>query len=105
MNEVEEMPRDRDAAKVRRTARRNSSYQRNPSSRLPSRLRAFAVSSLLIVAIAGCHDIGTGGTGELVVPQHTLHDIQTIEPSQFATTPPTTAPSTLPTTRATTRPM
>ena len=57
-----------------------------------------------VLALAGCNNIGTGGTGEMVVPESTLREIKTVEPAEFASTPPTTAPSTLPTTRATTRP-
>src|SRR5439155_22447176 len=42
---------------------------------------------------------------ELVVAEDKLRTITAVEPSAFATTPPTTAPSTLPTTRATTQPL
>src|SRR5439155_3530936 len=96
--------RDREGAKARRKTRRLFFLKENHFARA-SRLRLFAVSSLLLAGTIGCHDIGTGGNGELVVPQHTLREIDSVEPSQFAATQPTTAPSTLPTTRASTRPM
>jgi outer membrane protein TolC len=53
----------------------------------------------------GCKDIGRGGTGEMVVPEDVLREIKTVEPENFATTPPTTAPSTMPSTRASTQPL
>jgi outer membrane protein TolC len=73
-------------------------------------------TALLIVALAlaaclfaGCRDAGIGGTGEIVVSRERLHDIEAINPSDYATAPPpTTVPSTLPTlpsTRSTTQPL
>ena len=61
--------------------------------------RPLAMVLLLMLSAAGCKDIGKGGTGEMVVPESELRDIKTVEPEQFATTPPTTAPTTMPTTR------
>ncbi|MEO6436316.1 MAG: hypothetical protein ABIP55_11240, partial [Tepidisphaeraceae bacterium] len=52
-----------------------------------------------------CRDIGRGGTGEMVVPESTLREIDAIDPSIYVTTPPSTQPSTLPSTRATSRPL
>src|ERR1700760_433435 len=98
-----------EGAKARSRTPRNSNLRfqiPDISSRLSLRLRALAVSSLLILATApGCKDIGRGGTGEMVVPEDVLREIKTVEPENFATTPPTTAPSTMPTTRATTQPL
>jgi outer membrane protein TolC len=67
----------------------------------------LAILCFVIVAgslAGGCKNIGTGGTGEMVVPESTLRDITTVDPAEFATTAPTTAPSTLPSTRASTQP-
>src|SRR5688572_9014912 len=44
-------------------------------------------------------DIGRGGTGELVVAQPVLREVESVDPTQFATSQPTTVPSTLPATR------
>src|SRR5205814_2680669 len=96
--------RDREGAKARRKREGRTFYMKCFSFAPSLRLCAFAVSSLVLVGGAGCRDIGKGGTGEMVVPESTFRDIKTVEPSEFASTPPTTAPSTLPTTRATTQP-
>src|SRR5438552_2875345 len=96
--------RDREGAKTPRK-REGMLFQNRISFASSLRLRVFAVSLLLVVASAGCKDIGQGGTGEMVVPESELREIKTVEPEQFATTPPTTAPSTMPTTRASTQPL
>ena len=61
----------------------------------------FGVVVALLLAIVGCEDqLGTGGTGELVVPRSTLHQVQSLDIRQsIATTLPTTAPSTQPATQ------
>jgi outer membrane protein TolC len=65
----------------------------------PKLLRASALLISMLLC-AGCRDIGRGGTGELVIPQQVLRQVEAVDPSQFATTAPTTAPTTLPSTRA-----
>ena len=52
---------------------------------------------LMCLATAGCDgSFGTGGTGEMVVPQQTLRQIGNTEMEAIATTQPTTMPATLP---------
>jgi len=63
-------------------------------------LRVFLIAGVF-VAIAGCEDqLGTGGTGELVVPRKTLHQVEPLDLGRsIAQTLPTTAPSTRPATQ------
>jgi outer membrane protein TolC len=51
---------------------------------------------LVLLALAGCADYGEGGTGELVIPQQKLHDIEHIDMAARATTAPATLPTTEP---------
>lgn len=55
--------------------------------------------ALCMLSSAGCKDFGAGGTGELVVPQARLREIEPMDLTQVATTQPTTEPSTQPATR------
>lgn len=56
---------------------------------------------LIPLACGSCgRDIGRGGTGELVVAQAVLREVESIDPRQFAASQPATVPATLPTTRA-----
>jgi outer membrane protein TolC len=67
-----------------------------------NRFLAVAIFALtLVLAFVGCQrDIGRGGTGELVVARAVLREVESVTPSEFATSQPATVPSTLPTTRA-----
>src|SRR5947209_4411426 len=61
----------------------------------------FSCSSILF--LAGCFEsAGTGGTGEIVVPQQRLHDAQPFDPSRFAA--PASQPAAQPTSQPTTAP-
>src|SRR3954453_15095897 len=60
------------------------------------------------VIFSGCQqNFGTGGTGELVVPHATLHDVKPFDIASSATTQASTEPTTRPmqTPGATTRPL
>lgn len=66
----------------------------------------FHPSSFLLLPflLTGCQNFGTGGTGELVIPQREFKQIDQLDLSQsIATTRPTTEPSTQPA-AATTQP-
>ncbi len=64
---------------------------------------ATAVACAFAAATMSCRDIGKGGTGEMVVPEDHLRNIDSVAPSDIGKQfdqPPTT----LPTTRSTTQP-
>lgn len=68
--------------------------------------RAIGVCGMIIGCMfaTSCRDIGTGGTGEVVVPKKTLREIQATPPEELGKVP-ATAPSTRPSTRAATGPV
>src|SRR5256885_13651832 len=69
-------------------------------------LRASALAVACVFAIIffnGCN-IGTGGTGDLVIPRKQLHQVAAVQPSDLGTEP-TQPVSTLPSTRPTTAPL
>ncbi len=67
-------------------------------------MNKFIAMGLMLLAL-GCRDIGRGGTGELVIPQRTLREIEATEPHDFAASQPATAPSTQPSTRPSSQPV
>src|SRR4051812_21260192 len=56
----------------------------------------YLCSSAVSLLFCGCQDFGTGGTGEMVVPQQTLRRIDPLDERGLATTRATTEPSTRP---------
>src|SRR3954468_13103328 len=68
----------------------------------------LCVSVVLCIcfSVIGCRNFGTGGTGELVVRQRVLREIDAVEISQFAVPAPplATQPSTQALTQPSTRP-
>ena len=101
-------PKGRLGRKVRAAPEGRQECLPHPSEclrRLPECLRhpsvlhsAFCILlSAFLLLLPGCfNSAGIGGTGEIVVPQTTLHDVQTIDPQKFATSQPTTRPTTAP---------
>src|SRR5215213_7686526 len=89
---------EREGAKVRGSREVKIDFSLVLPSRPSSPLRAFAFASfLLLAATTGCHDIGRGGTGEMVVPPRELRQIGSTTPDDFGRVspiPPTTLPST-----------
>jgi outer membrane protein TolC len=78
-------------------------------ARLSVRLRsilnlqfALGIFQCIFLAIPGCQDrLGTGGTGELVVPPAVLHQVEPLDLSRsIATTAPATRPTTAPAVQA-----
>jgi outer membrane protein TolC len=62
-----------------------------------NKLLVVSAFTAIFVALPGCKDdFGAGSTGELVVPQHKLHDVEHIEMDRYATTRPATLPTSLP---------
>src|SRR5688500_16449074 len=73
------------------------------------RLRVISAVAALVFAIAfagGCRNFGAGGTGELVVRERVLREIDTVDVSQYAVPAPpmTTQATTSPLTRPSTHP-
>lgn len=68
-------------------------------------LSVFSVCSV-VVFLGGCRDFGTGGTGEWVVRQRVLREIEAVDVAEYAIPAPplATQPTTTALTRPTTRP-
>jgi len=74
----------------------NKSPRRDTSRDSHRPVIALLLASILF-AMPGCVDhFGTGGTGELVVPQPQLHEVDRADLNQYAAPPPQSQPATRP---------